>query len=115
MEGWPSRLPAARLESVREYLIKAADGSGWIPIHKSRLPEVMLPHGWNARQVEGWGDFRMEIDGTVVSLSGEELGWQLTFEHGDMEPGRADELVEQLRRQIQAASGALAEVVLLTD
>jgi hypothetical protein len=100
---------------LREYLIKAADASGWIPIHQTLLPDVMLPQGWNARQVEGWGDFRMEVDGTVVSMSGEEPGWQLVFEQGDMEPGRADALVEQVRSQIQAASGVAAEVVLVTE
>ena len=99
---------------MREYSIRAADGSGWIPIHQTQLREVMLPQGWNAKQVEGWGDFRMEVDRVTISFSGEEPGWQVTFEEGEMEPARADLLLEQLRSQIEAASGVPAQVLLIT-
>ena len=99
---------------MREYLIWAADGSGWIPIHKTRLHEVMLPQGWNAKRVQGWGDFRMVVDGVTISFSGEEPGWQVTFEEGEMEAARADSLLEQLRSQVEVASGVPAQVVLIT-
>lgn len=98
---------------MREYLIRAADGSGWIPIHRKRLPDVLLPRGWNARQSDGWGDFRIEVDGAQIAFSGEDPGWQVVIE-GDMDPATADKLLETLRAQIEAATGTPAEVVVLT-
>src|SRR5438067_810538 len=89
------------MTSMREYLIKAAEGSGWIPVRKEALPAVLTPKGWGAEPVDGWGDYRVRVSGVEVSFAGEEPGWQVTVE-GDLDPARADELVQTVASQIEA-------------
>lgn len=96
---------------MREYLIKAIDGSGWIPIHVSKMPEVLLP----AREATGAGEFNIQVENAIISFSAEDPGWHVCFEKGQMDPSRADALVDQVRAQIEAASGIPAFAVVITE
>jgi hypothetical protein len=98
---------------VREYLLKAADGSGWIPIPSSRLAAVMLPRGWDAKVCPGSGDLRIAVEGVEVSFSIEDPGWQVTIE-GDLPETKADALIAIMVKQLEVEAGTRVDVVLIT-
>jgi hypothetical protein len=99
---------------VREYLIRAADGSGWIPVKQARLQEVFLPRGVDATPCEGWGEVRFVVAGVEVSVSGEEVGWQIVFE-GPVDSSAADEIVDRMSKQLAQDSGQPATWSVLTE
>jgi hypothetical protein len=93
---------------VPEYLIRTTSTHEIPALHRSRLTEVLLPAGFNCEQAEGWGDFRMRCGSTQVAFSGEDPGWQVTFE-GPMPETDCERLVITLTQQIEQAAGEACE------
>ena len=68
-----------------EYLIQADDGGElWPAVHVRRHEEVLMPRGWNPKTVEG-----------------------------QMDPARADLLVNTISRQIEGETGRPNRVIRL--
>ncbi|MFF2621373.1 hypothetical protein [Oerskovia jenensis] len=91
---------------MREFLIRTSADHGWPAFHRDRMAEVLQPVGWDSAPVGRPGDFRVRAEGVEVSYSGEEIGWQVTFD-GDM--SRAEEWIEQVTQQIAVAVGEPCE------
>lgn len=70
------------------------------------MAEVLQPVSWDSAPVGGPGDFRVRAEGVEVSYSGEEVGWQVTFD-GDV--SLAEEWIELVTRQIAVAVGEPCE------
>ena len=96
-----------------EYLIRTASTHQLPALHRSRLASVLLPAGFGCEQAEGWGDFRMRCGTTQVAFSGEDPGWQVTFE-GPMPETDCERLVITLTQQIQQAAGEACEWLQIT-
>jgi hypothetical protein len=98
---------------MREYLIQAADeGELWPASHRDRNDAVLRPRGWDAKEIDGWGDYRMLVEGVEVAFSGELAGWQVSIE-GDMDSERADLLVDTIAAQVAQETGRPTKVVAL--
>jgi hypothetical protein len=91
---------------MREYLIRTVAGPAWPAVHRDRLAAVLQPQGWQCTPEPGSGDQRVRCSGAVVSFSGEDVGWSVVIE-GDLPD--ADAWIDQVTRQIAAASGENCE------
>lgn len=87
-----------------ESLIRAANGSGWIPVEQARLHGVFIPREVGAAPCQGWSEVRFAVAGVEVSVSGEQVGWQIVFE-GELDPVNADAFVEKISNQLSEESG----------
>ena len=96
-----------------EYIIRIASNHEWPAVHRTRLSEVMVPVGSRWEAIEGWGDFRMRLDETEVSFSGEVGGWQVAFE-GPLDEEKAQRTIEIVTAQIQTEVGEPLELVRLS-
>jgi hypothetical protein len=96
-----------------EYVIRIASSHEWPAVHQMRLSEVMIPTGSRWETVEGWGDFRMRLDGTEVSFSGEMGGWQVTIE-GPLSEDEVQRTVEIVAAQVQTEVGEPLDVLRLS-
>lgn len=99
---------------MREYLIRATDGSGWIPVRQERLSSVLVPNKRHARLVEGWGEVRFSLAGIEFSFSGEEVGWQVAVE-GETNADLADAVIGEISDQLRLESGQEATWSVITE
>jgi len=90
-----------------EFLIKRTDGE-WFDFPRESDPyrPVSIPY----KQVEGWGNGRIEIDGCQISFSYEDPGVQVSFE-GEIHEQRAAVIAEEIRQRIEQVSGQTAEAI----
>lgn len=63
-----------------EFLIRTRESQDWPAVHRDGLSQVLTPGGWDCVGVSGWGDYRLGCGDTEISLSGELVGWQVSFE-----------------------------------
>lgn len=91
-----------------EYLIRPSSHDGWLVIPADSLAEVLTPHGSDAVPGAGFGDLHLRAPGYEISFSNEDPGWQVSFD-GDISSLNPDELILQIARQIQNATGTNTE------
>ncbi len=96
-----------------EYLIRPSSHEGWLVIPADSLAEVLTPHGSDAAPGIGFGDFHLRASGYEISFSNEDPGWQVIFD-GDISQLNPDELISQIARQIEDATGIATEWVRYT-
>lgn len=90
-----------------EFLIERTDGDWFgFPPDSDPYRPVTIPF----RQIEGWGDGRIEIDGCQISFSDEVPGVQVSFE-GQVSQQRAVAIIEEIRQRIEEVSGQKAQAV----
>jgi hypothetical protein len=82
-------------------------------VHRDRLAGVLLPAGFGCEETDGGGSFRMRCGTTVVSLSAEEPGWQVSVE-GPMPGDECERLVITITQQIGRAAGEPCEWLQIT-
>jgi hypothetical protein len=83
-------------------------------VHRDRLAGVLLPAGFGCEQSDGWSDFRMRSGVTVVAVSAEEPGCQVSVE-GPMPDDECERLVIALTQQIEQAAGEPCEWLRITS
>jgi len=93
-----------------EFLIRRDDGE-WFEFPFDRYPEVLRPLTIASRQVEGWGSHRIEVEGSEISFSDEDPGFQVSFETGSLGVERAREIVDDICRSIETNTGQKTRVV----
>ena len=94
-----------------EFLIQADDGRDlWPAFHKDRNNDVLTPQDWDAVPIDGWGDHRVKIGAVEISFSGEEAGWQVSFE-GEIDADRAAAIVATIAEQISRETGRPVRVI----
>ncbi|MBO2455969.1 hypothetical protein [Actinomadura violacea] len=89
---------------MREYLIQARTGDGWIAFHHDDLAQVLTPAGWECAPVDGWGDHRLRLGEVEIAFSGEPPGWQISFE-GEFDSHIADAVIATVTHQLGEHSG----------
>ena len=99
---------------MREYLVRATNGSGWIAVKQDRLNVVFVPDRTGASVIEGWGEMRFAYAGMEFAVSGEEVGWQIVVE-GQIDASIADGIVAQLTDQLGRESGHEASWSVITE
>lgn len=62
-----------------EYLIKQIDGN-WFDIGPKNYESTLVPKSLPWRKIDGWGNFRIKVNGCEVSFSYEKIGIQVVFE-----------------------------------
>ena len=72
-----------------EYLIRRADGQ-WFDF--GNYPDVLRPTRIPSKQIQGWGNHRIEIDGEEIAFSDEDSGWHVSFDTGMLTQQQADEV-----------------------
>lgn len=92
-----------------EFLIRPEEAE-WFDFPKGSCP--FRPIRTPFKEVDGWGDERIGVDGCEISFSSEDPGIQVVFE-GQISRERAVEIIEEIRQSIEAASGQSARVVSL--
>jgi|SRR5215208_6152231 len=86
-----------------EFLIKRTDGE-WFDLRKDRFNEILRPTSMLSKTIQGWGDHRIEVLGCAVAFSYEDVGIQVSFEGKDIPETRAEEIVEEICRNIEEAT-----------
>jgi hypothetical protein len=88
-----------------EYLIRATDEAEFAVefLPRARFDQVLMPHGFDAVPIDGWGDYRIRIDDVEIAFSAEDPGWQVSFE-GEIEPTRAMEIAQTISTQLERES-----------
>ena len=88
-----------------EFLIRRTDGEwfdgGWDACNPKSFPYEVIP---------GWGNHRIRVLGMEVAISDEEPGYQVSF-HGDPHPAIALQIVDEMRENLEAATGQKGRVV----
>ena len=95
-----------------EYLIRSSDGD-WFDFSRHSYPGVLKPIRTPSRQIEGWGDNRIAVDGEEVAFSYEDPGIQVSFETGRLTEEQADQIVAEVCENIEAMTGQKTRVVRL--
>ena len=90
------------------FLIRTADTHEWPAFHRDSLAEVFAAAGSGCVPIDGWGDFRARWRATEVSFSGEDAGWQVTFD-GSPEHDDAVSLLEAITRRVERSAGERCE------
>jgi len=80
--------------------------------HMSRARDVLIPKDWGAVPCDDWSHtcLYFTLEGTEVTLSPEDHGWQVSVE-GDMPEERAARLAQAISDQVQAETGVATTVV----
>jgi hypothetical protein len=94
-----------------EYLIRRTDDE-WFRF--GNYPEVLRPVRIPSKQIQGWGNHRIEIEGEEISFSEEDPGLQVVFETGVLSQERADEILAQICESIESHTGQKTRIVPLT-
>ena len=86
-----------------EYLIKRRDGD-FLLLEREKLAAVLRPNSLGSREVQGWGDHRIEVAGLTVAFSFEDPGIQLIFENAESVDDVVcslvvDEIVENVKQK----------------
>jgi hypothetical protein len=93
-----------------EFLIRRADGE-WFDLHKRQFPEAFVPSSFPSKPVEGWGDYRIEINGCQISFSYEDPGIQVCFEGASLSATEAAKIVGEVAENISKVTGQKARIV----
>ena len=91
-----------------EYLIRTKETREWPQLRADQLESTLVPSGFACTPSEGWGDFRMQCEGSTITFSAEEVGWQVSVS-APMGEREADALIAVVTDQIEAASGDACE------
>ena len=88
-----------------EFLIRRTDGewfdNAWSACNPKSFPCELVP---------GWGNHRIRVLGVEVSISDEEPGYQVSFD-GEIDEATARRIVEEMRENLEAATGQKGRVV----
>ena len=95
-----------------EYLFRRTDGE-WFDFPLSRCEEVLRPHSFTARTMQGQGDHRIEINGCEISFPFEDAGIQVCFKHDQFSEPEADQIVGEIAESITRLTGQVARGVSL--
>src|SRR5438552_18306101 len=93
-----------------EYIIARTDGD-YFDLHFEQLADALHPITFPSKKVEGWGEWRIEVEGCEVSFSGEPPGYQVSFECDDIEPDTARKIVNEILLNVESLTGQKAEVI----
>jgi len=90
-----------------EFLVKPVK-SEWFLFPEGSKPyrTVRTP----CREIAGWGNGRIEVEGCEISFSCEDPGIQVSFE-GKVSQARAEEIIDEIKQAIEAAAKEQATVV----
>lgn len=98
---------------MKEYLVRTADTHEWPAVHRDQAQRVLSPDGFDCAWVDRPGDVRLRCRATEVAFSGEDAGWQVSFE-GDMADEDTDRFVAAVTRQVERAVGEPCEWLRIT-
>jgi hypothetical protein len=76
----------------------------------SQWPEVMHPTTVPFRPAQGWGNYRIEIDGTEIAFSDEDPGVQVIFE-GELSDTLERQIVEEILSNIERTTGQRGRII----
>lgn len=94
-----------------EYLIRPTDDE-WFDLYTNHFAVALRPSSLPSHRIEGWGDWRIQSEGCDIAFSLEDPGIQVVFE-GDLSSEIADRIVDEIRRNIELATGQRGRVVRL--
>jgi hypothetical protein len=101
------------MNNHHEYMIHRTDGE-WFDLPYDRIADILRPATIASRRVDGWGSNRIVVEGEEISFSDEEAGVVVRFATGATDPDRADQIMEDVRQNIEAKTGQGAEVIQIT-
>ena len=93
-----------------EYIIARTDGD-YFELHYSQSSDTFRPVTFPSKRVEGWGEWRIEVEGCEVSFSGEPPGYHVVFGCDDIEPDTARKIVDEILLNIERVTGQKGEVI----
>lgn len=87
-----------------EYLIRRTDGD-WFDIRPGNYESTFVPKSFSWQKIDGWGDFRIKVNGCEVSFSYEDAGIQVVFEKDIFTPEEELQLVNEMILNIAEVTG----------
>ena len=95
-----------------EFLIKCTDGE-WFDLHKNQLADTLRPTSGQIKIIAGRGDHCIEIEGTEIFFSIEDVGIQVTFENIGITPENAQQIVQSILQNIEEKTHQKGHIVYL--
>jgi hypothetical protein len=104
-------LTFSRYTIMSEYLIRRTDGE-WFDLPVSRFHEALRPSSFPAERIEGWGDYRIQVEGVEIAFSYEDPGIHVNIE-GALPAQVADRIVNEIRENIERVTGQQGHIIAL--
>jgi hypothetical protein len=92
-----------------EFAVRPSDAS-WFALDRSNFSEVFRPSTQESQEISGWGDHRIRVAGVEIAFSVEDSGIEISFE-GDISDSDASHLSEEIRANIERATGQGATLI----
>ncbi len=95
---------------MQEFILRLTEGEGFAEPFDT-YPALLRPASIPSQPIAGWGSHRILVDGAEISFSGEEFGFQVVFETGDIPEQRAQEIMDDIAANIRAKTDATTSIV----
>ena len=95
-----------------EYLIKQTDGD-WLDIEPRNYESTLVPKSLPWQKIDGWGDFRIKVNGCEISFSYEDVGIQIVFENDTFAPEEELQLLNEILLNITEITGQKGKVFVI--
>lgn len=83
-----------------EYLIRTKETRKWPEGRNDELASTLMPNAFACTRTEGLDDFQLECEGSTITFSAEEVGWQVSV-GAPMREDDADALIAVVTEQIE--------------
>jgi len=91
-----------------EYLIERTDEE-WFDF--GDYPNVLRPIEIPSKQIQGWGNHRIEVEGEEISFAEEAPGFQVSFNTGVVTQERADRIIAEICKSIESQTGQRTKAI----
>lgn len=85
---------------MKEFLIRRKDGDFCL-FNISKFSEVLHPVTYESKKIDGWGDYRISVEGCEVSFSFEAVGIQIGFENCDINDLTAEKNIKEICDKVE--------------
>lgn len=93
-----------------QFLIRPIDDA-WFNLHKNQFAQVFQPQSFVSQPIEGWGDYRILVEGAEIAFSYEDPGIQVIFEGGKITEAQVKQVIDEICANITTLTSQQCEVV----
>jgi hypothetical protein len=96
-----------------DFLIQRTDGD-MFNLPAKLFSEALHPNSVPSKTIAGWGDYRIEVMKCEIAFSYESAGIQVIFGNDNIPEALAEQLVEEICKNITRLTGQRGKVIWLS-